>query len=291
MSLNGNTAARLKVILEKVIDPHFPIGEGEVGYEAFEKGCDLLAKLDETQQNLILTLLENYQFINVLEYSSLCTQAIKNIDFGRFSDIESISIVPCITKKDHDAGNYKSGLGIVNNYRTKNFKVLIGKKLGSKCDLSPKCFSSPFSYSNPRNKRDLLIFVDDFVGTGKTATKAIDDFFSNSSRKKENFCLTVLGSMQDGYNVLQKKDYPFYTVKKFNRGITDCPIFKKKKETIELMKSIEENLKNCPKYSLGYEKSEALVTMQRTPNNTFPVFWDSETKGGLEWPAPFPRFL
>lgn len=52
------------------------------------------------------------------------------------------------------------------------------------------------------------------------------------------------------------------------------------------MKQIETKMYIQDKFRFGYCKSESLVTMCRTPNNTFPVFW--EEKGNMKT-APFPR--
>ncbi len=52
------------------------------------------------------------------------------------------------------------------------------------------------------------------------------------------------------------------------------------------MEEIEDKMSVKRNYRLGYGQSEALVTMCRTPNNTFPVFW--EEKGNMKL-APFPR--
>jgi len=33
-----------------------------------------------------------------------------------------------------------------------------------------------------------------------------------------------------------------------------------------------------------------LVTLQRTPNNTFPIFWEKHKLKGKEFDAPFSRY-
>ena len=40
---------------------------------------------------------------------------------------------------------------------------------------------------------------------------------------------------------------------------------------------------------LGYKESEGLVTMIKTPNNTFPFYWFEKKKEGKHTTAPFPR--
>ena len=52
------------------------------------------------------------------------------------------------------------------------------------------------------------------------------------------------------------------------------------------MKRIEHELGVSEEYEFGYGKSEGLVTLIRTPNNTFPVFWYEPSSDNL---APFVR--
>lgn len=69
--------------------------------------------------------------------------------------------------------------------------------------------------------------------------------------------------------------------------MNESPILEQK---LELMKSIESKIPKVGKFSFGYEKSEALVTLMRTPNNTFPIFWKDCTHKGQKLKAPFPRY-
>ena len=71
------------------------------------------------------------------------------------------------------------------------------------------------------------------------------------------------------------------------KGISDKYSDTELSKKIKLMEHIEKNLDIPDDYLFGYKKSEALVTMIRTPNNTFPVFWYNKKN---EDNAPFPRF-
>ena len=52
------------------------------------------------------------------------------------------------------------------------------------------------------------------------------------------------------------------------------------------MHEIEDILKVDSKYSFGFNQTEALISLIKTPNNTFPVYW-YEKNGHSH--APFPR--
>lgn len=41
-------------------------------------------------------------------------------------------------------------------------------------------------------------------------------------------------------------------------------------------------------YSLGFKESESLISLLRTPDNTFPIFWNNYKKN-INLRPPFPR--
>ena len=55
------------------------------------------------------------------------------------------------------------------------------------------------------------------------------------------------------------------------------------------MLEIEKMIPGGSHYTLGYNQSEALITMVRTPDNTFPIFWKTYKKGSQKFDAPFSR--
>ena len=79
-----------------------------------------------------------------------------------------------------------------------------------------------------------------------------------------------------------------------NKGITEKYNEPELSENIKIMSSIEDLLlqdsKFENKYQFGYKSSEALVSLTRTPNNTFPLYWfEAKLNEGKIWKAPFPR--
>ena len=70
------------------------------------------------------------------------------------------------------------------------------------------------------------------------------------------------------------------------KGISDKFESEEAGQKLDEMKKISKLLHVPKKLSLGYLDSESLVAMNKTPNNTFPVYW-YEGKGHSH--APFPR--
>ena len=72
----------------------------------------------------------------------------------------------------------------------------------------------------------------------------------------------------------------------FKRGISDRYVGEQLDTYSRIMTHIEDKLKVAAKDRFGYNQSEALISLIRTPNNTFPVFWKSYGKNKI---VPFPR--
>ena len=70
------------------------------------------------------------------------------------------------------------------------------------------------------------------------------------------------------------------------RGISDKYPKAEAEEKLNMMRNISRQIKGPRNMILGYENSEGLVSMIKTPNNTFPVYWYENKK----YPsAPFVR--
>ena len=140
----------------------------------------------------------------------------------------------------------------------------------------------------------ILILVDDFVGTGETAIDVckifLDKTYSGSKLNPESvFIVSIVAQSEGVIKVKKELNVNLVSDTIRDKGISDGYSSNAVAEKIELMLSIESKIcskKFLKKYSLGYGKSEALVSfMNKTPNNTFPFYWfETETKI-----APFPR--
>ncbi len=55
------------------------------------------------------------------------------------------------------------------------------------------------------------------------------------------------------------------------------------------MLKMEKRIPAASFFSLGYNRCEALITLARTPDNTFPIFWKKYKIGKQSFDAPFSR--
>lgn len=147
-------------------------------------------------------------------------------------------------------------------------------------------------YNTLKNKKfkktDTLLLVDDFIGTGETfkeCEKIINQIDKNIFNIVSIFTIAIKKTSLD----FIKKKYNVYYSLEILQGITDYYIPSEVEAKKETMRNIEKKLYlRLNDYSLGYKESECLLSLLRTPDNTFPLFW-KEYKKKIKITPPFPR--
>ena len=124
-----------------------------------------------------------------------------------------------------------------------------------------------------------------FIGTGETAVKGINDILSKVADRNRIYVIALV-AQNVGIEAIESLGIRIYADVIRFKGISDYYKDEELIEKINLMEAIERKLAIKRKYRFGYGASEALVTMKRTPNNTFPVFWEENDRANK---APFPR--
>lgn len=244
--------------------------------DVFENFCSLLAGLESEQRDLVISLTEKFLWIQdsayIKHFAGAFTSFIDSYDFARGKKIYICPLLP-----EDDFGKSKSSVALL--YMVKAHLVAIQRKYSE--------FSITYADSPNAVRLDMikdnytLCLIDDFIGTGETVEQATQYFFKRGITKNM-MAIVSLVSMSSGFSELNNKGYNTYTDIRCDKGITDGG----NKEQIELMKTIEETIKVADDYKFGYGRSEALVKMKRTPNNTFPIYWLRNKKNKF---APFPR--
>lgn len=129
----------------------------------------------------------------------------------------------------------------------------------------------------------LLILVDDFVGTGDTAKKCIEDIIKQAPDTSGRTVIMCIAAMEQGINRLSSLHIPVFASYKLNRGISDNYSGYNLNKNRMLMHQLE-SIFNCSTgFSFGYAQSEALICLKRCPNNTFPIYWHGNK-------SPYPRY-
>jgi len=255
----------------------------EKNQSLFNRYCQRILEVGENKKrDLLLELTERYLWITqelYLEY--LIETLIRLFDSDtRISDDMNIYIMPLIAPEDK--GKVKSANMLVYLFND--------VKLRHHSKLTKYKFQIVFDVMQIKqellNDKAILILADDFIGTGSTAEKCILSL--NLERETyKNIKILCLVAQKLGIEYLKKYEINILAYIMREKGITDYYTEPELQQKIDLMNQIEEKMSVKKENKFGYGCSEALVTMCRTPNNTFPIFWE---EAGNYKCAPFPRF-
>lgn len=244
----------------------------------FDKFCQMLSTLSDEQSNLIIRLTEDFVWVKENEYIKYFSQSFDTfVNNHCFNNRNNIIICPLLAEDDF--GKTKSSTVLL--YFVKARLNSIRTKYGS---FSINYVESPEYIEKhlPPNGYTLCL-IDDFVGTGETAASTID-YLIGKGISTDSIAVVSLVCMKQGSNYLLSKGCRLYSSIECGKGISDAPI--DRQVSLRLMETIEKSIGVCDKFRLGYGASEALVKMERTPNNTFPIYWLVNKKNKY---APFPR--
>lgn len=242
----------------------------------FDDFCNMLKGLEPEQRELIISLTENFIWIQDREYMMHFSYAfdsfVTTYDFSRGKNIYICPLLP-----EDDFGKSKSSISLL--YTVKSHLRTLQRKY--------KSFNITYADSPHMVDFDLLknnytlCLIDDFIGTGETVERAVD-YFLKKEIPINTIVVVSLVAMKFGIYELQKKGYTIYTHLQCDKGLSSSG----NERNIEIMKTIEQQIKVSDEYRFGYKGSEALVKLIRTPNNTFPIYWFRNKKNKY---APFAR--
>jgi hypothetical protein len=281
--------------------------------KAYGSLAKLLEILNEDERQLLYSLLSRFIWIDEGEYADkLANKLIENESL--FKDEKVVTFIP-LTKRGSET---KSGESAHYSLKAKkrdliDHTIYLGKaklefpsrdslgkqlsKVGAFFFELGTCFlrflgipkSSP-AYININDTA--LVFVDDFIGSGETAIEVLDEFLDeNKDLSYNDIHILVICCHSIGLSKLQKKGINVLYCDLIEKGISSYYEDPNEKDRmLELAKGIGRKLPGVRKpYYLGRGECEALVALQRVPNNTLPMFWRKPPRKNNERyvPAPF----
>lgn len=236
----------------------------------FDDFCSMLSKYNDEQQTLIIELAEKFLWVGINEYPSYLKSLFEQIASDKNNIIDkskTIIIIPLSAPEDF--GKVKSSSFLT--YLIKGDIVHIERMFTNKKIMVLDNYNWIIENKN-QMKNSIIFLVDDYVGTGETAESAINYLIEQGLVKSELFIATLF-SQQSGYEKIIEDKINIYCSEIRKKGITDFYTEEEVARKLNIMESIEKIIKVKPKYKFGYGQSEALISLTRTPNNTFPVYW------------------
>lgn len=260
---NANQYAKLKTLFEQ---QHWDINE-ELEISYFERYVRTLSSLQEDQQDFLIGLTGRFLHLPQTQYLKHLVGLVKKL---RADHPDENLIFACSLPKE-DVGKPKSSTTVLYQFK--------GSTIHTQVDLGKyyivEKFTSEFVQATNLRKSHFVL-VDDFIGTGETALGAIDYIHELFPALTDNSKISILSivAMHQGKQAIENTGTTVYASIICNRGIADNYTGAALTDAKNIMTAIEQTLKGLkPQFHFGYGHSEALVCMERCPNNTFPIYW------------------
>lgn len=230
--------------------------------ECLERLSAMNTILDADDRQMIVDLMQKFDKFFIESYVKMLKNVFLTIPKEKFSQ-EKVFI--CGMVKFEDRGKIKSGPALAYlTHALKYHSFFLNKSI--------KTEPLSFDLLSKIGPDSLLIIVDDFLGSGDTFFK-MSSYFQLDTMK--DFIIVIsLVSMEEGYNKIKNAGFNIYTNITRKKGISELMPESKRDVYLKMMKKIEKKINVRSDFSLGYKQSESLISMIRTPNNTFPVFWE-----------------
>ena len=247
--------------------------------KSLEKIIEFGESIDDDSRSMIIELMSQYKKISWNVYINYIIRAIEKIPQDKYKDIKTFYVLPIITKEDK--GKPKSSPTVA--YAFKSPEISDHPFFSGKEIIVNDENSLPQNISSSSTK--MVILVDDFIGTGETVLTYLNETDKIKNILNNKIAFIFIAGMEAGIKILEDKHFSVFCTFIQKKGISDLSDIKKQRKYSLLMKRIEQQFAIDKKFEFGYGHSEALISLIRTPNNTFPVFWDSKHNKN----APFER--
>ncbi|WP_448103966.1 phosphoribosyltransferase-like protein [Pedobacter panaciterrae] len=247
----------------------------------FDSFCELMNILTPEERALVIELTDRYLWIPGKDYEDDIKEALKDVPNDLLEKAEKMFLFPIV--KPGDDGKAKSGIGLaydikamipgLNRYR--HLKV-----------INIDDFDG-FNASPGTREKELLVLVDDFIGSGDTLFQCLHEMERRMNVDLDKIIIVSISIQKEAYDILVGKGFRVFVKYQVPRSISDFNTGAAIKEKKDLMRLIENSIPGAKPYSLGWQESEATITLKRTPDNTFPIFWRRMKRNGSLYSAPF----
>lgn len=263
----------------------------DLNVSLFNKYIDRYERVEYDSRDLYLDLSRRFLRIKDRDVYSMFKDVYNNIYDDFLSDFDRIHFLPLVNPYI----KVKKGKTKVARPKTKSgekIKMFIEVNEYRELKYSKKIIlqdNFDFLSNSFNEKKDLLILVDDFIGSGRTANDVLKVIFNNQKFHSNNTIILTLVAQDKGVNkIYETNNVVTFFKHLMKRAISDYYQGKEIKQNLDKNLSMENSIKCPEEWRLGYEKTEALVSiMNKSPNNTLPIFW-FETKNMV---APFQRYF
>lgn len=267
-------------------EQNWDIEESTAGENSvFDMFCKRLEELEsDADRELMLELTRKYLVVNLEEYGKYMVDVFRKFidrNKDKIGKTEVIHMFP-VQDKDYPAKT-KSG-----NIMCYLFQGNLMRRFDEFRNKRIRIIETFDGLEKYKEDIECLLLVDDFVGTGDTILGCIN-LIEEKGIKKERIKALTLVMQEQGRNAVEEYGVEIYSAVLRNKAITDNYSIEEAEKKIAQMKNVGKRIKAKKGLYLGYKESEGLVSMIKTPNNTFPFYWHEGKRDGKLCVAPFAR--
>ena len=251
----------------------------------FDMFCKRLEELEsDADRELMLELTRKYLVVDLEEYGKYVVNVFRKFIDRNKDKLDKMEVIHMFPVQDKDyPAKTKSG-----NVMCYLFQGNLMRRFDEFRNKRIRIIETFDGLEKYKEDIECLLLVDDFVGTGDTILGCIN-LIEGKGIKKEKIKALTLVMQEQGRNAVEEYGVETYSAVLRNRAITDNYSIEEAEKKIVQMKNISKRIKAKKELYLGYKESEGLVSMIKTPNNTFPFYWYEGKRGGKLCVAPFAR--
>lgn len=264
--LQGEVLSRLEDLFRQ---KHWEINHTDLS--CYMRYVRTLSKLKPEEQNFLMTITRRFEHIPLGDYVQHLAKPLGQM---RKQFAGKLVFVGCMTEEDIKHREVKSCKNVL--YQLKGTTMRYYINLWPKVDRENVRAIKARDVDQINAGTAMLVFVDDYIGTGETALAAANYLAKAQPRLTNwgNVSFLAIAAQKEGMEKLAAKGYRVYVAEEYGKGISDYYKGKKLDAAREMMTQIESGLKGLDdKFRFGYNQSEGLVCMERCPINTFPIYW------------------
>lgn len=250
----------------------------------YDNFCKSFGQLKDDEFQLIIELTGRFHSMTIAELVEEFLTGYYSVPDIIIQNCQHLIIVPM--KK-----MYKNGR-CVKKHKSGDMLMAQLQQMDGVCYYNDKFVYCKDAKDVARNyhQGDLICFIDDFVGTGKTFCDAYHTTCAYLATKNiilstVHFIGVSAWAMKQGQTVCQTQGLRLFSYKVFQKEISDFYPRPQNMAHLLRMYNMEKTIcdKITGKYRFGFGHCEALVSIAgRCANNTFPVYWKTPN-------ATFPR--
>lgn len=222
-------------------------------------------------------ILDEIDVLVLSDYSRLLNKCYIQLR-EKYPEIQTFYITPLLKKDSNKHNKVKSGVFVSYLFNTYHFSLIDEAENFKSARIKIIKYLDNDTLEKIENSNEsMIVFVDDFVGTGTTVTAVYKSYFKESlDLIISKTCLITLAILDIGVKRVTEESIPMIFGTEF---LTLISKYKdnvdKKNEILRVVKSLSKNFK-IKDNMIGYKDSASAVITIRTPNNNLPFLWSSK---------------